>query len=312
MRKILECSQAEEHELINKLGIMLRNAGFNASNSTLVAVSSDYSSIAWQILRHFLSHDGEVCDGFTVDVPYPDDAWSGEFERLALQACKTVFFRDNLILIEAGVIRGSNYRRLCDLIHKNFPGQVIVTSTVFENVHSAFKSEFVARYYDDETQDLTFWWEAYNKHWPIDIQERKRLASKAVWGSGLSCADCAKLEADQVKWDPLKPPIGTRLVTPMILVDENDVSSHGSHCPGMAIVKDDAATATASNSVTQIVGEATGSEEPARCVGMQGTSMETPRLAGELALLVGWLKRFERVLSVEAKQPEPPEPEVRD
>ncbi len=165
MRQILECSQAEEHELINKLGIMLRNAGFHASNSTLVAVSSDYSSIAWQILRHFLSHDGEVCDGFTVDVPYPDQAWSNEFERLALQACKTVSFRDNLILIEAGVIRGSNYRQLCDLIHKNFPGQVIVTSTVFENVHSAFKSEFVARYYNDTTQDLTFWWETYNKHW---------------------------------------------------------------------------------------------------------------------------------------------------
>jgi hypothetical protein len=231
MRKILECSQAEEHELINKLGIMLRNAGFNASNSTLVAVSSDYSSIAWQILRHFLSHDGEVCDGFTVDVPYPDDTWSGEFERLALQACKTVFFRDNLILIEAGVIRGSNYRRMCDLIHENFPGQVIVTSTLFENVHSAFKSEFVARYYDDETQDLTFWWEAYNKHWPIDIQ--------------------------------VQSIVGTRLVTPMILVDENDINSHGSHCPGMAIVKDDAATATASNSVTQTVDEATGIEESA-------------------------------------------------
>jgi len=37
------------------------------------------------------------------------------------------------------------------------------------------------------------------------------------------------------------------------------------------------------------------------CVGMQGTSMETPRLVGELAVLVGYLKR----LSVEAKQPEP-------
>jgi len=171
MRQVLECSQAEEHELINKLGIMLRNAGFNASNSTLVAVSSDYSSIAWQILRHFLSHDGEVCDGFTVDVPYPDQAWNWGFEHLALQACKTFIFKDNLILIEAGVIRGTNYRRLCDLIHKHYPGQVIVTSTVFENVHSAFKSEFVARYYDDETQDLTFWWEAYNKHWPIDIQQ---------------------------------------------------------------------------------------------------------------------------------------------
>lgn len=251
MRIILECSQAEEHKLINKLGIILRNAGFNASNSTLVAVSSDYSSIAWQILRHFLSYDGEVCEGFTVDVPYPDQAWSGEFERLALQACKTVFFRDNLILIEAGVIRGSNYRRMCDLIHKNFPGQVIVTSTVFENVHSAFKSEFVARYYDDETQDLTFWWEAYNKHWPIDIQERKRLASKAVWGSGLG--GCGN-------------PGFALVCEPAPMTNRNQVfragqgvGSHGSHCPGMAIAKDDAATATASSNAAQIVDEVTGS-----------------------------------------------------
>jgi hypothetical protein len=251
MRQILECSQAEEHELINKLGIMLRNAGFNASNSTLVAVSSDYSSIAWQILRHFLSHDGEVCDGFTVDVPYPDQAWNDEFERLALQACKTVCFNDNLILIEAGVIRGSNYRRLCDLIHKHYPGQVIVTSTVFENVHSAFKSEFVARYYDDETQDLTFWWEAYNKHWPIDIQERKRLASKAVWGSGLGgCGNPG--------FDPDGVPAPTTNQNQVFCAGQ-DVGSHGSHCPGMAIARDDAANATASNSVTQIVDETIGS-----------------------------------------------------
>ena len=253
MRQILECSQAEEHELINKLGIMLRNAGFNASNSTLVAVSSDYSSIAWQILRHFLSHDGEVCEGFTVDVPYPDEEWNSSFEYWALHACKTFVFKDNLILIEAGVIRGSNYRRLCDLIHKNFPGQVIVTSTVFENEHSAFKSEFVARYYDDEKQDLTFWWEAYNKHWPIDIQERKRLASKAVWGSGMCHAEAmrAKLEADQVKRDPLQPLVGTRLVEPMKLAI---------HPTGkIYVVSEDYPEAeTTSSSATQIVDEVTG------------------------------------------------------
>jgi hypothetical protein len=319
MREILECSQAEEHKLINNLGIMLRNAGFNASNSTLVAVSSDYSSIAWQVLRHFLSHDGEVCDGFTVDVPYPDQAWSGEFERLALQACKTVFFRDNLILIEAGVIRGSNYRRLCDLIHKNFPGQVVVTSTVFENVHSAFKSEFVARYYDDETQDLTFWWEAYNKHWPIDIQERKRLASKAVWGSGVCHAEAmrAKLETDSV---PLQPMVGTRLVTPMILVDENDVSSHGSHCPGMAIGKDDAVAGTASSSVAT-----TPAYQPIASAPKDGTRVFV--WLDEVWVAAKWRKELNghwqsaysgRFLTTDPGEiewwmphPEPPEPEVR-
>jgi len=290
MRQILECSQAEEHELINKLGIMLRNAGFNASNSTLVAVSSDYSSIAWQILRHFLSHDGEVCEGFTIDVPYPDQVWDDRFARRALDACRASLHRSmscnqNLILIEAGVIRGSNYRNVVDLIQRHYPQHKVVTTTLFENKGSTFKSDFVVKYYDDETQDLTFWWEAYNKHWPIDIQERKRLASKAVWGSGLG--GCGNLG-----FDPNSVP------APM--TNRNQVFHAGLEKAG-----------TASSSAMQIVDEATGSEELARCVGMQGTSMETPRLAGELALLVGWLKRFERVLGVEAKQPEPPEHEVR-
>jgi hypothetical protein len=70
-----------------------------------------------------------------------------------------------------------------------------------------------------------------------------------VWKSGLSQDERAKLEADPVKWDPLQPMVGTRLVTPMILVEENDINSHGSHCPGMAIGKDDAVAGTASSSV---------------------------------------------------------------
>jgi hypothetical protein len=41
--------------------------------------------------------------------------------------------------------------------------------------------------------------------------------------------------------------------------------------------------------------------DPARCIGMQGVSMETPRLAGELALLIA----LNHWRSAEAKQPEP-------
>jgi hypothetical protein len=36
-------------------------------------VSTDYSSIVAQYLRHQLSYDGEICEGFGVDVPYPDE-----------------------------------------------------------------------------------------------------------------------------------------------------------------------------------------------------------------------------------------------
>jgi hypothetical protein len=165
MRQEKMVSRDEEHDLIVKLKDKLQEVGFNASNSTLVAVSSDYSSIAWQVLRHQLSYDGEVCDGFTVDVPYPDQEWTRDTSNKILNACLGVEFKKNLILIEAGVIRGSNYRMLSKLLSFHYPDQKVVTATLFENVLSAFKSDFVAEYYDDIVSDLTFWWETYNNHW---------------------------------------------------------------------------------------------------------------------------------------------------
>jgi hypothetical protein len=36
---------------------------------------------------------------------------------------------------------------------------------MYENIHSIYKSDFVGEYYDDKTQDLTFWWEKENNHW---------------------------------------------------------------------------------------------------------------------------------------------------
>lgn len=165
MREVKNVGRDEEYEAIMSLAKVLDFDGFDASNSTLVAVSSDYSSIVCQVLRHQLSAGGEVCDGFTVDVPYPDQNWDIRFEMAILKQCVGTEFKENLILIEAGVIRGSNYKNLTELLARAFPDQKVVTATLFENVHSAFKSDYVAEYYDDTKSDLTFWWETYNKHW---------------------------------------------------------------------------------------------------------------------------------------------------
>ena len=62
MRSIKFVTQKEETELIHKLGDELLEAGFNASNSVIVSVSTDYSAIVGQILRHHLSYNGEVCE----------------------------------------------------------------------------------------------------------------------------------------------------------------------------------------------------------------------------------------------------------
>jgi len=106
-----------------------------------------------------------------VDVPYPDQEFDQEFEQAVVDMF-SMYYHDwskkkYILLVEAGVIRGGNYTKIVEILRKNFqllPDRVI-TLTMYENIHSKFKSNFVGEYYDNETQDLTFWWENYNKHW---------------------------------------------------------------------------------------------------------------------------------------------------
>lgn len=169
MRSIKFVSYLEEFELIDKLGDELLNAGFNASNSVIVTVSTDYSSIVGQILRHHLTDGGEICEGFGIDVPYPDEVWDDKYifeMRTAFQTHKHQFRDKTPILVEAGVIRGGNYTFVVDWMRRylGYDGKII-TLALFENVGSKFKSDFVGDYYDDTTEDLTFWWERENNHW---------------------------------------------------------------------------------------------------------------------------------------------------
>lgn len=165
----LQVEQEKETALIFNLSEELLERGINASNTVIVSVSGDYSCIVGQILRHSLSHDGEICDGFSVDVPYPDQTWD---ERYLLEL-KTLFnlYRyklenKSILLVEAGVIRGSNYKFMIEYLRDTLGiTQKIETLALYENSGSKFKSDFVGEYYDDETEDLTFWWEEYNNHW---------------------------------------------------------------------------------------------------------------------------------------------------
>ena len=169
MRKELLIHIDEELRLTNILGEVLISNGYNASNSVIVMVSTDYSSIIGQILRHQLSFDGEVCEGFGVDVPYPDQTWDDKFVNdflFTFSLNSDTLTYKHIILVEAGVIRGGNYTKCVDLIKNHLKRkEPIVTVALFENIHSKFKSDFVGEYYDNETQDLTFWWERENNHW---------------------------------------------------------------------------------------------------------------------------------------------------
>lgn len=169
MRTELWIDPITELNCIHSIGEALTKAGHNASNSVVVTVSTDYSSIAGQIIRHTLTHEGEIADGFGVDVPYPDQEWDTRFVN---EACSMFLLHrkaigeKTVILVEAGVIRGSNYKTLINLMQTVLEmDNRIVTTSLYENKHSAFKCDHIAEYYDDEIQDLTFWWEKENNHW---------------------------------------------------------------------------------------------------------------------------------------------------
>lgn len=171
MRTELHVSLNKELECIATIAEALKKDGYNASNSVIVTVSTDYSSIAGQIIRHELTHEGEIADGFGVDVPYPDQKWDSNFlfEAVKMFDLNTRVIQDKtIILVEAGVIRGSNYEMLIDLIRTDLVlglTNKIVTTTLYENINSKFKSDYVAEYYNDTFNDLTFWWEKPNNHW---------------------------------------------------------------------------------------------------------------------------------------------------
>lgn len=168
-RKPHYITQRKETELSLNLVDDLLLENFNASNTVIITVSTDYSSNVGQLLRHALSYDDEICDGFGVDVPYPDEIWDEKYifeleETFSLYAYK---FKDKkILLVEAGVIRGGNYTFLSNFLEEYLGiKDNIFYLSLFENKNSIFKSNFVGEYYDNDTQDLTFWWEKENKHW---------------------------------------------------------------------------------------------------------------------------------------------------
>jgi len=169
MRTELHVSINRELECIKSIAEALKRDGYNASNSIVVTVSTDYSSIAGQIIRHELTHEGEIADGFGVDVPYLDQQWDTRFVN---EACSMFLLHrqaigvKTIILVEAGVIRGSNYNSLINLMRQSLEmDNLIITTALFQSKGSAIECDYIAEYYDDKFNDLTFWWEKENNHW---------------------------------------------------------------------------------------------------------------------------------------------------
>ena len=169
IRKELLVDWNNELILMESLRDSLLSCNLNSSNTVILTVSTDYSSVIGQYLRHQLSYNGEICDGFGIDVPYPKQSFDEKFTKEIVDMFKihaNNIGKKNILLVEAGVIRGGNYTKVVDIIRNELGMRCpILTLTMYENIHSKWKSDFVGRYYDDEKEDLTFWWEKYNINW---------------------------------------------------------------------------------------------------------------------------------------------------
>jgi hypothetical protein len=167
MRELLNVSFNDEQLLIEDIAAELIRDGFNASNTVVITVSTDYSSVIGQTLRHLLSADGEICDGFGVDVPYPDENWDESYVdelNSILDIYQNKISDKRVLMVEAGVIRGGNYTFLDGYLTERGLTD-IYSVAMFENIGSVYKSDYVGEYYNNETHDLTFWWERENNHW---------------------------------------------------------------------------------------------------------------------------------------------------
>ena len=152
--------------MIQKLAYEIDRTNIHPSKTCLLMVSPDYSAIAAQILAHELSKDREMLHIEAVHVPFPDEDATTFIERFRREFGNYYDSFDNFILVEAGIIRGYNWVAIIDVMKEyGIAPENIITVAVYENVHAIYKSTYVGEYYDNETHDLTYWWERPNKHW---------------------------------------------------------------------------------------------------------------------------------------------------
>ena len=170
MRETFLISRTKERSLVDKLSkkILKVYPDICPDNTLVVMVSPDYSATVAMQVAHNLSKDEEMCDILPIHVAYPDEEVHKYVRKADADIDSWFKFSDTqykyYLLVEAGVIRGGTYTWLTKLFRKKVVGEII-TSSLFENVGSRFKSDIVGEYYDDEKQDLTFYFERENKHW---------------------------------------------------------------------------------------------------------------------------------------------------
>lgn len=172
MRQLHFISRDQELANIQKLiyNFKRNDPDWIDERTLMLMVSPDFSGIVTTIMSHALSLDGQrTMYTDVIHVPDPTEDQKKFKDRFDLEFANTINgFEDQpyhkFIVAEAGVISGRNYVWIYDKMTKEFgiDPENIRTVALFQNIHSRFQCDYVGEYYDNETQDLCFWWEKPN------------------------------------------------------------------------------------------------------------------------------------------------------
>lgn len=158
-----------EWELIQRLLTIVDSSKFNPADTAVMMASPDYSATVAMHLAHAWSRDGEMLPVIPVDVTYPDEAfepYATAFRNQLANLAKHNQLPKRWVCVEAGIIRGGNWRWILDVLAEfGYERDSITLVALCENIYSAVKSDYVGEYYDNTTHELMFYFERYNKHW---------------------------------------------------------------------------------------------------------------------------------------------------
>jgi len=157
----------KEYELIEKLLTIVDSSSYDPKSTAVLMVSPDYSATVAMHLAHAWSTKGEIIPIIPVEVPYPTETPDEYKKKLAMQQMDIRPYQQ-LVLVEAGIIRGGNWAWILDMLKSwNYQRDQITLVALCENIHSRTKSDYVGEYYDDNTHELMFYFERFNKHWAV-------------------------------------------------------------------------------------------------------------------------------------------------
>jgi len=165
MKKLLFISEDKEKSLIQEMIYKLKMAtlDIHPSNTCFLMISPNYSAILTQHLSHSLTMDREIFHIETINVPFLDEETRNYKADFTQNFMKWQIKWDNFVLIDAGMIRGTNHAWITEIMSRMTGGN-IYTVALCENINSSFKNDFVSLYYDSTQEDLHFWWEQPNNH----------------------------------------------------------------------------------------------------------------------------------------------------